>query len=292
MKKKKLQIIDLTNRLPGPLSCKFLQDNGVFVTKIENENYSDPFNTDFYKTLDPIFPSWYEDLNKAKKIIKLNLKNQNDIKTFNKILDKSHLVITNFPEKILNEIIQSKNIPILKILASKSNKNLHDLNLQAQSGLLKKTKEFYNLNENQLCSLPFPLMGISFSKSIANRALIMCINIHLLKNSDKLIEEIYFDEEIDKTFNIFSKHTPKKLFTGEYPCYSIYKLKENNNYLVVATIEEHFWVEFCHDFNLKLNVLDRFDKDKKNYISERINQLTYNQAANIINSKNYCVSII
>ena len=59
-----LKIIDLSTRLPGPLSTKILRDLGANVIKIEDVHYGDSFN--------PTLAAWYRALNSDKNIVKLN----------------------------------------------------------------------------------------------------------------------------------------------------------------------------------------------------------------------------
>ncbi len=65
---KKLKIIDLTHRLPGPLAGKILCDLGHEVIKIEDEKHKDPFLSGMFSSFDESFEDWYKELNQQKKI--------------------------------------------------------------------------------------------------------------------------------------------------------------------------------------------------------------------------------
>src|SRR6478752_630200 len=77
---KKLRILDLTHRLPGPLAGKVLSDLGYEVYKIEDEKHKDPFLAGAFSEFDDSFEDWYKELNKDKKIIRLDFKSP-EIKT-------------------------------------------------------------------------------------------------------------------------------------------------------------------------------------------------------------------
>src|SRR5690348_6041593 len=71
---KGIRILDLTHRLPGPLAGKILADMGADVIKIEDEKHKDPFLSGMFSDFDQSFENWYEELNRKKKIVRLDFK--------------------------------------------------------------------------------------------------------------------------------------------------------------------------------------------------------------------------
>ena len=71
---KGIKIIDFTHRLPGPLAGKILTDLGAEVIKVEDIKHKDPFLSGMFSVFDASFEDWYEELNKGKKIIRLDFK--------------------------------------------------------------------------------------------------------------------------------------------------------------------------------------------------------------------------
>ena len=60
---KKIKILDLTHRLPGPLAGMVLSDLGYDVIKIEDEKHKDPFLAGAFSDFDDSFEDWYRVLN-------------------------------------------------------------------------------------------------------------------------------------------------------------------------------------------------------------------------------------
>ena len=91
---KDLLVVDLTRVLVGPYCTMILSDLGARVIKIEAPEIGDdsrkfgPFVGDYY--------AYFMSLNRGKESIALNLKNDDDKKIFEKILDKADILVENF----------------------------------------------------------------------------------------------------------------------------------------------------------------------------------------------------
>ena len=91
---KDLLVVDLTRVLVGPYCTMILSDLGARVIKIEAPEIGDdsrkfgPFVGDY--------SAYFMSLNRGKESIALNLKNDDDKKIFEKILDKADILVENF----------------------------------------------------------------------------------------------------------------------------------------------------------------------------------------------------
>ena len=91
---KNLLVVDLTRVLVGPYCTMILSDLGARVIKVEAPEIGDdsrkfgPFIKDY--------SAYFMSLNRGKESIALNLKNSDDKKIFDKILDKADILVENF----------------------------------------------------------------------------------------------------------------------------------------------------------------------------------------------------
>ena len=91
---KNLLVIDLTRVLVGPYCTMILSDLGARVIKVEAPETGDdsrkfgPFIEDY--------SAYFMSLNRGKESIALNLKDADDKKIFEKILEKADVLVENF----------------------------------------------------------------------------------------------------------------------------------------------------------------------------------------------------
>ena len=91
---KNLLVLDLTRVLVGPYCTMMLSDLGARVIKVEAPEVGDdsrkfgPFIKDY--------SAYFMSLNRGKESIALNLKNADDKKIFDKILEKTDILVENF----------------------------------------------------------------------------------------------------------------------------------------------------------------------------------------------------
>ena len=147
---KNLLVVDLTRVLVGPYCTMILSDLGARVIKIEAPEIGDD-SRGFGPFIDD-YSAYFMSLNRGKESIALNLKNEDDKKIFEKILEKADILVENFKPGTLekwgfgwNEV--SKKYPKL-IYASASGfgqtgplKELpaYDMVVQGMGGLMSVT---------------------------------------------------------------------------------------------------------------------------------------------------------
>lgn len=300
---KDLTIIDLSHRLPGPMCGKVLSDLGANVIKIEDHKFKDPFLEGLFASFDESFKDWYQNLNKDKKIMRFDFNSESDQNEINKIVTAADGVImglsnsTRSKLKLLDENLNF-NRPFVSIELPASqvhNRSLHDLNALADTGLLSLHVQG---RTDDIVDPPFlPISGISFGHKAATDFLANYLTA--LKNNKTVFAKTYLDESADQIYGIFwpeqdrFNHRKKYLHNGQYPCYTIYKMKDGH-YAALAAVEEKFWIRFCQKFDIN-SAMNRFqDKDDSVFkaISTRFKSLTSSEVASIMGEEDLCLSII
>ena len=298
-----LKIIDLSHRLPGPLCGKILSDLGAEVIKIEDVEFKDPFLSGLFAQFDSSFIHWYEELNSNKKVQRFDFNSSEDIEAINKIIMSSDAIIMGLPPKTRTKLklddqnlLFKKPFVVLELLASKEGgKSLHDLNALAESGLL--SMHVSSNKENIIAPPLLPISGITFGHKGATDLISGLLNAN--KINETVFIKTYLDESTDNILGIF---WPKKdralnrtefLHNGKYPCYNIYKTKDDK-YIALAAVEEKYWNRFCELFNIDKNI-NRFEIDNRNsfeIIAKSIQQYSSLEIAKLIQNEDICLSMI
>ena len=91
---KNLLVLDLTRVLVGPYCTMMLSDLGARIIKVEAPEVGDD-SRKFGPFIDD-YSAYFMSLNRGKESIALNLKNSDDKKIFDKILDKADILVENF----------------------------------------------------------------------------------------------------------------------------------------------------------------------------------------------------
>lgn len=299
-----LKILDFSHRLPGPLAGKLLADLGATVIKIEDEKFKDPFLVGLFAQMDESFPAWYEELNQNKQIIRLDFKSQTAYLKVAELIQDADALIMGPPDKvrenlkISNSDLKSlnKNFVVMELLASKNNlKNMHDLNSLAETNFLSLHVEGKTDN---IVDPPFlPISGVTFGLKVALDLLAAVLKSR--KEKSKVFYSSYLMESTEEILRPFwplkikEKGMKKFLHNGRYPCYSIYKTKDNK-YIALAAVEEKFWTRFCELFSLNISPPQRFLTDRSIFkkLSEKFSSYTQEEIMKMVENDDICLSKI
>lgn len=301
---KGIRILDLTHRLPGPLAGKILADLGAEVTKVEDEKHRDPFLSGMFSEFDQSFEDWYKELNKKKKILRLDFKSETIKSEIQKILKDTDALLLSLSPKLKaslgldDDSLKNLGRPLAVVeleASSTHNKAMHDLNALAISGFLS----LHVANEtNEIVSPPFlPVAGIAFGQHVATELLANYIQATREKSYIKTVS--YLHDTTEKVFHPFwskklqlEKKT-KFLHNGAYPCYSLYKTKDQQ-YVAVAAVEEKFWTDLIATFGINLQLNQRFNTDLDSFkeVSSRFAKLTSDEIQTMSQNKELCISIV
>ena len=101
-----IKVLDLTRMLSGPYCTMLLADNGAEVLKIEDvrgdtSRHSGPFRTD---DVEKIWSGYFVSLNRNKKSIVLNLKDEVDKNKFECLVGTADVVVENFRPGVMERL--------------------------------------------------------------------------------------------------------------------------------------------------------------------------------------------
>ncbi len=301
---KGLKIIDLTHRLPGPLAGKILADLGAEVIKVEDQTHKDPFLSGMFSEFDKSFENWYEELNKQKKILRLDFKSPKIKAEIREILKSADGILLSLSPKLKitlgldDDSLKNlgKALAVVELEASSTqNKAMHDLNALAMSGFLSLHVDH---ETKDVVDPPFmPVAGIAFGQQVATEIL---ANIIASSRHGGLVKTTsYLHDTAEKIFSPFwskSIRDQKKtrfLHNGAYPCYSLYRTKDGH-YIALAAVEEKFWTEFQSTFQVPLTLSERFNTEKGAFdkVSAVFAKLSASEIETMSQNKELCLSIV
>lgn len=299
---KGIKILDFTHRLPGPLAGKILSDLGAEVVKVEDEKHKDPFLSGMFSDFDKSFEDWYEELNRGKKIVRLDFKSP-DIKDKIKDLLKgaSGVMLSLSPKLksnlgLTDEDLKQYALAAIDLEASSThNKAMHDLNALAISGHLALHIEG---EERSIVPPPFfPVAGIAFGQQVATEMLALILES---KTQGKFVKSVSYLH--DTAQRIFDPFWPKKiraekrtkfLHNGAYPCYSLYRTLDGQ-YVALAAVEDKFWIDLLETFPIALPLERRFETSPEAFkmVADVFGKLTAQEIESKSQNKELCLSIV
>lgn len=282
-----LKILDLTQRLPGPLATYHLQNLGAHVYKVEDPKRPDPFLDKDVKIIAPLFYEWYKNLNHKKTIIDKPLM---DLQ--NEFIGHFDAIITTLSLGKMKTLgLDKLSKLVIHLKSDEESTGMHDLNALARLNILSL---YVSEKKEEVLNPPFlPVAAVSFSYELALNTV-----SHLLSKSDELkFIEVTMVESIKNGLcplipsNALSQQ--KHLHNGLFPSYNLYRLKDGH-YVALACVEEHYFKNFCEDFKLNLPVEARFDTTDVIFkkLSELFLGFTYEELLTKTASNNYCLSLV
>lgn len=299
---KGIKILDFTHRLPGPLAGKILSDLGAEVIKVEDIKHKDPFLSGMFSEFDRSFENWYEELNRNKKIVRLDFKDPNVKAEVQKLLKGAQGLLLSLSPKLKaslgldDDSLKNTELAVVELEASSThNKAMHDLNALAISGYLS----LHVAHETApIVPPPFmPVAGIAFGQQVATQ---MLANIIEAGRSHQFVKAVsYLHDTADAILHPFWSSTlrdqkkTKFLHNGAYPCYSLYRTKDGQ-YVAVAAVEDKFWSDLIQTFEINLPLERRFEtKDEAfNAVASVFAKLTATEIENKSLNKELCLSIV
>ncbi len=297
-----IKILDFTHRLPGPLAGKILADMGAEVIKVEDIKHKDPFLSGMFSEFDQSFENWYEELNKNKKVIRLDFKSPEIKSEIKKLLNGTTGLMLSLSPKLKTSLglddADLKHLPLAVVeleASSTHNKAMHDLNALAISGYLS----LHVAHENDpIVAPPFmPVAGIAFGQQVATQLLANIIEANRQKAFVKSIS--YLHDTAESILHPFWSKTlrdqkkTKFLHNGAYPCYSLYRTSDGQ-YVAVAAVEEKFWSDLILTFSIDLPLERRFETTSEafNAVARVFAKLDASEVETKAQNKELCLSIV
>ena len=280
------RILDLTQRLPGPLCSLILADMRMDVIKVE-----EPGKGDFCRHLPPFYNdegALFVFLNRNKRSITLDLKSVEGREIFLKMVATADVLLEGFKPgfmeslKLGYEEVKKTNPSIIYCSLSGYGQNGpykdkagHDINYNALTGILAMTA-----NESGPA-----LPGILLADVASGLAAVIAILMGLL-HREKGGQGHYIDVSMfDVLFSWFSLTNVvesialdtfltrgETTFTGKLACYQVYKTKDNQ-YVSLGALEQKFWEQFCATIGRE-DLRDGYLKEERQaYLKEELKQM-------------------
>ncbi len=248
-----VKVVDLTKVFSGPFATRMLADYGAEVIKIESiESYDDSRN---YPPLKNNWSGYYEILNRNKKGVSLNLKNEKDLKIFYKLIKDADVFVENLTPstkrklKIEYEILKKINPTIiyasLSGLGQENDKKYYDVIAQAQSGLMSLSG-YPNTPMKIGPSIVDAFSGLTLSFAISSAlfyrektGLGQYLDVSMLSCAMNLLESSLIEYSLTKTNPV-----PAGNHDNSISPFGAYKTKDG--YIVVAAGSERIWADLSN----------------------------------------------
>lgn len=243
-----IKIIEVAKVFSGPFATRMFADYGAEVIKVEHETNID--DTRHFQPLKNNWSGYYEMLNRNKKGVSLNLKNEKDLKKFYTLIKDADVFVENltpstkYKLKINYEIL--KKISPRLIYASLSgvgqdvDRKYYDVTAQAQSGLLALSGE----PEKPMKISPAivdPFAGMTLAFGIASALFFrektekgQYVDVSMLASAMNLLENNLVEYSVTKENPV----QPGNQDNAISP-FGVYKTKDS--YIVVAAGNEKLW---------------------------------------------------
>ncbi len=236
-------VVTLALNLPGPLAAAHLRDLGASVLKIEPPD-GDPLRIGQR--------DWYEELHEGIEVIRLNLKQESGRRDLHRRLAESDLLVTAFRLSALARLglawpQLSSGFPrlcqvaILGHPSATGDRPGHDLNFQAESGLLSPP----HMPRSLMADLGGALQTVSTA---------LALILHRLRHQASKPEDRYAEVSLAGAAKYFAQPLHKGLATpggvlgGGLPQYNLYRTADG--WIGVAALEPHSWESLNQELRL------------------------------------------
>ncbi len=266
-----ISVVELAMYLPLPYAGAFMAKMGAEVCKIEMPVKGDPL-----KSIDR---GIYEFLNKDKKIIYKNLKDEEHIKDIKELILKSDVVLNGFRRGYLDKIglgykdisKVNKDIIYINLYGYPKEMNIkdkagHDINFLALSGILDELNRFEKFTK----PLPIQIADMSGALWAIIGTLLMLIKRKKEKLGGEIDMSLFSSLLSFMPFFYYAEaggEIEKGLFSGSNPFYNIYRCKDGGLF-ALGCVEDKFTRRLLEIFNIKVAENLSPEKKKRLYFKE------------------------
>lgn len=271
-----IRVLDLSRLLPGPFCTRMFADMGADVIKIE-----EPVKGDYARDFVPRrgdFACWFMEVNRNKKSVALDLKQEKDREAFLELVKTADVVMESFRPGVLQKLgvdftaAKKVNPKIVYCSITGYGKQGplvkqadHDIGYQSLAGLISLSGE-----KDGKPSIPGVLAADMQASAMAGMAILAALRHADRTGEGQEISISLFDTclalvpGVSATYfgNGFVNMRGNNWLSGANPNYNVYRTKDGR-YMSVGCLEEKFWKNLC-------NLLGRPDlvteiRDEKNY---------------------------
>ena len=246
-----VRVLDFTSRLPGPLAGLLLAEAGAAVCKIESPA-GDPLCTSIPGW--PDAPRTYAELNRGKRILRLDLKSESGREALAPLLERCDVLLEGFRPGVMARLgldyatLSAANPRLIYCsisgygqsgsLAARAG---HDLTYLAGNGLLATMAA--RDGEPVVPGVLLADVGAGSYPAFMNVVL-------ALFQRERTGRGAYLDVALARNLAPFALGARAgSLFTGGSPRYRLYRTRDGR-YLAVGALEPNFWNEFCARIDL------------------------------------------
>ena len=280
-----IKVLDFSTLLPGPLASLFLSEMGAEVIKVERLKFGDEMRRKTPK-IDGTNVS-FAILNRGKKSIEIDLKNDLQKDKLKKIIKEVDIVLEQFRPGVMKRLgldydtIKIINPKIIYVSITgygqegpKSNFAGHDLNYIGDTGLLSLSMG----KEDNTVVPPALIADIGAGSYPAIMNILLALRKRDLNKEGSYIDISMTDGLFTFMFWALGKGFSKNewsqnsdyYLSGGSPRYNIYETKDKR-YLAVAPIEDRFWNKFCEVIDLDITYKDQKKTDQE--IMEKVRSI-------------------
>jgi alpha-methylacyl-CoA racemase len=259
-----VQVLDMSQLLPGPYATQMLADAGADVIKVEDTNAGD-----YARGLPPYTDSGvgaiFDAVNRGKRSVALDLKSKQGREAFLNLAAEADVVFEQFRPGVVQrlgvdyESVREVNEDVIYCSLTgfgqdgpHSDRVGHDLNYVGMAGLLDMTRE----DEDSKPQMPGYPIGDMAGGLFAAFSIVGALLSRELGNSNGE----YVDVAITDVVTSFSQAVAHEALSGDdprpgdtaltggFPWYDTYETKDGN-YITIGAVEPKFWSTFCNEVN-------------------------------------------
>ena len=252
------KILDLSQYIPGPFATRQLADLGADVIKVEppagdpmRHFMSDASDCD---TSSSDYSPIYQHLNRGKRIVKIDLKQDSGKQTLSKLIKNADVLLESFRPGVMSrlgfdrEALNKLNPTLIHCALSGFGQNGpyeqkagHDLTYCAVSGALSNS----GTSERPVMSFP-PVADHAGAMQACNTILAALLS-RTHTNQGAFIDISLYESALAWQYLNFYESNPQRetlLLNGGAACYNIYQTADGR-FIALAPIEKKFWMTFC-----------------------------------------------
>lgn len=254
-----VRVLDLSTMFPGPLCTMILADFGAEVIRVEPVKGGDLWRLSLPHIVDLGAP--YLQVNRNKKSMNLNLKEEEARKIFYKLAETADVIVEQYRPGVAArlgvdyETIRQINPKIVYCSISGFGQDGpyrllsgHDINYISYAGILGLTAR-----KGEVPSIPGVQIGDIGGGALYAAVGIMLALMGVQKNGvGQYVDTAMLDGAVSlMTFNaasILAGFEPMQpagnILLGQLACYNVYETKDGR-YISIGGVEAHLWGNFC-----------------------------------------------
>ena len=253
-----IRVLDMSRLLPGPFCTRMFADMGADVIKIE-----EPVKGDYSRDFVPRrgdFSCWFMEVNRNKKSVALDLKQEQDRAVFLELVRTADVVMESFRPGVLQKLgvdfseAKKMNPRIVYCSITGYGKKGplvkqadHDIGYQSLAGLISLSGE-----KDGSPSIPGVLAADMQASAMAGMAILAALRHADRTGEGQEISISLFDTclalvpGVSATYfgNGFVNMRGNNWLSGANPNYNVYRTKDGR-YMSVGCLEEKFWANLC-----------------------------------------------